>query len=158
MSREVCQNHKKKKFIRIPAQKETTRDNYKKKPTDSSWLRNLAEAERDKIKGVRGQQREEGQGVIDENPELQALGGGQDTSLHHSRTRSHTSLSMPNSWEHPRHPLIPHTPRKSLMSLPKDIRAYTFLFANWPPTNPWPHSPETVTTLWLWFKQARKGT
>lgn len=69
----------------------------------------------DRIKGARGPQREGGEAVIDENPELQALGGGQDTSLHHSHTRTHTSLSAANSWEHPRHPLIPDTTQKSLM-------------------------------------------
>lgn len=46
---------------------------------------------------MRGQRREEGEGVIDEKRELQALGGGQDTSLHHGRAGTHMSLSEQSS-------------------------------------------------------------
>lgn len=67
---------------------------------------------------MRGQQREEGEGVIDENPELQALGGGQDTSVHYNHTHRHTFVNA----ELQRTPLTRFDPThtsKSLISRPR---------------------------------------
>lgn len=106
-----------KKFIGIPwlegidGDETTTKNNGR-----LVWLRNVAEAGWERIKGVRGQQRE---GVIDENPELQALGGGQDTSLHHSHTRTHTILCQCRTPENTLDTLWSHTPQKLLFSWPK---------------------------------------
>lgn len=64
----------------------------KKKKLKNNRQRVLIEEceERERIKGVRGQQREEGEGVIDENPDLQAprWRAGQLTSSHHTHTHS----------------------------------------------------------------------
>lgn len=61
--------------------------------------------ERERIKGVRGQQREEGEGVIDENPDLQApwWRAGQLTSSHHTHTQCRTPETNPLTSFDPTH-------------------------------------------------------
>lgn len=120
------------------------RDNYAK-ATDSVWLSNVAEAGWDRIKGVRGQQRQEGgKQWLMKTLSYRLL---EEDRTPHFITVTHAHTRLCQCWS-PENTLGTLWSRrhlaKSLMSLPKDIHPRKFLFTDWPWTNLCPHIASRV--------------
>lgn len=113
------------------------RDNYKKNNGQLVWLRNVAEEGWERIKGVRGQQKGGTGGSDWWKPWV--TGPWRKTG-HLASSQSHTHvfvnaelLRTPSTLFDPT-----HTSKVTHQST-EDIHAHTFLFTEWPQTNPCPH-------------------